>query len=111
MRQGHFVIVLALTTSVAAYAQTPAKSSAAKPPAHPAAHTAAATMLNVTDLKWGPAPDALPAGAQAAVVDGDPSKAGLFVVRVKFPDGYKVMPHWHPTDEGVTVLSGTLKAG
>ena len=27
------------------------------------------------------------------------------------PAGYKIPPHWHPTDENVTVLSGTLGAG
>jgi hypothetical protein len=27
------------------------------------------------------------------------------------PDGYRIGPHWHPTDENVTVLSGTLGAG
>jgi len=30
---------------------------------------------------------------------------------VKFPDGYKVQPHWHPAAEKITVLSGTLKVG
>lgn len=103
------VVVLFLLAAVAAaYAQTPAKSAkkpGAAPP--PAAHV----MMNASDLKWGPAPPAFPAGAQLAVVDGDPSKAGPFVVRAKFPDGYKVMPHWHPTDENVTVISGTIAAG
>src|SRR5262249_21566823 len=63
------------------------------------------------DVKWGKAPPALPAGAQAAVLVGDPSKAGAYVVRVKLPDGYKVPPHWHPTDENVTVIKGTLMIG
>ena len=27
------------------------------------------------------------------------------------PDGYKVPPHWHPTDENVTVIQGTLMVG
>jgi hypothetical protein len=27
------------------------------------------------------------------------------------PAGYKVAPHWHPTDEFVTVLSGTFAMG
>ena len=48
------------------------------------------------DLKWGPASPALPAGAQGAALVGDPSKEGLYVVRVKFPAGYKVAPHSHP---------------
>ncbi len=59
-------------------------------------------------LKWGPAPPALPPGAQAAVVAGDPGKDGPYVVRLKVPNGYTVPPHTHPTDENVTVLSGTF---
>jgi quercetin dioxygenase-like cupin family protein len=47
----------------------------------------------------------------AAVVAGDPSKPGPFVIRAKLPDGYKVPSHSHPDDENVTVLSGTLMAG
>ena len=68
-------------------------------------------MMNPADLKWGPAPAGLPAEAQAAVLDGDPGKAGLFTVRLKAPDGAQIMPHWHPSDEHVTVISGTLLAG
>ncbi len=59
-------------------------------------------------LKWGPAPPALPPGALVAVVSGDPSKAEPYVVRVKLPRGYKIMPHTHPSDENVTVLSGVF---
>jgi quercetin dioxygenase-like cupin family protein len=64
------------------------------------------------DLKWGPAPPALPSGAQVAVLVGDPGKTGsMFAIRVKLPDGYVVPPHWHPSDENVTVLKGTLLIG
>jgi len=69
------------------------------------------TMVMPNDLKWGPAPPAFPVGAQMAVLSGDPSKPGVFTVRAKFPDGYKIMPHWHPTDENVTVLEGTFVMG
>ena len=62
-------------------------------------------------IKWGPAPPALPPGAQAAVLFGDPGKSGPYVLRAKFPDGYKVPPHWHPTDENVTVIKGTFMIG
>jgi quercetin dioxygenase-like cupin family protein len=62
-------------------------------------------------LQWGPAPDSLPPGAQAAVIDGDPTRAGMFVIRLKFPSGYTVPPHWHPTDENVVVLQGTMRIG
>lgn len=46
------------------------------------------------------------------VLDGDPSRASLpFVIRGKFPDGYRVPPHWHPTDENIVVLSGSFSVG
>lgn len=63
------------------------------------------------DLKWGAPPPVFEQNAQMALVSGDPGKAGLFCVRLKMPAGYKVMPHWHPTDEHVTVISGTFALG
>lgn len=63
------------------------------------------------DLKWQPAPPALLPGAEMVVLEGDPSKPGFFAMRLRFPDGYKVMPHWHPQQERVTILSGTLNLG
>jgi quercetin dioxygenase-like cupin family protein len=62
-------------------------------------------------LKWGPGPASLPAGAKLAVLAGNPGKKGPFVMRAKLPDGYKVPAHWHPSDENVTVLKGTLLIG
>jgi len=53
----------------------------------------------------------LAAGAKLAVLDGDPGKAGNYTVRIQMPDGYKIMPHWHPTTERVTVISGEFHAG
>ena len=46
-----------------------------------------------------------------AVVSGDPTQAQPFVIRAQMPAGYKIAPHWHPTDENVTVLSGTVALG
>jgi len=46
-----------------------------------------------------------------AVLKGDPTGDGPFVTRAKMPDGYRIMPHTHPKDERVTVLSGTLHMG
>ena len=54
---------------------------------------------------------ALPAGAHMAVLDGDPSKEGLFVIRAKFPDGYTIPAHWHSADEHITVVSGSFGVG
>ena len=62
-------------------------------------------------LKWGPAPAVFPAGAKMAVLQGDPSKPGLFTVRLELPDGYRVQPHYHPTDESLTIISGTFLLG
>ena len=68
-------------------------------------------IVGAPELKWGPAPPVFEKGAQMAVVSGDPSQAGPFVVRLKAPAGFKVMPHFHPTDENVTVISGTFALG
>ncbi len=63
-------------------------------------------------IKWGPPPPFVAAGAQFAVLEGDPTAAsGEFTIRLKMPAGYKIAPHWHPKRENVTVLSGTFKVG
>jgi quercetin dioxygenase-like cupin family protein len=61
-----------------------------------------------TTIEWKAGPAALPPGAKMAVLEGDPTKEGPFVVRFQFPDGYHVPPHTHPKTERVTVISGTL---
>jgi len=72
---------------------------------------AAAVVAKPSDLKWGDAPPVFEKGASMAVVSGDPSKEGLYVVRLKMPAGYKINAHYHPTDEHVTVISGTFLIG
>lgn len=101
------VAILGLLTAPGIGAQAPAVKKA--PPSPPVA--VKHTMLTPDELKWGPAPPSLPPGAQLAVLDGDPTKPGLFVIRAKFPDGYKVPPHSHPSDEHVVIVSGSLRAG
>jgi quercetin dioxygenase-like cupin family protein len=56
-------------------------------------------------LSWGPAAG-LPPGAQVAVLYGDPTAKGPFAIRLKFPAGYEIPTHSHPTDELITVISG-----
>ena len=65
-------------------------------------------LLTPDDIKWGPAPPALPPGSFAVVLQGDPKVAGPFTLRAKLPANYKVPPHFHPDTETVTVLSGTF---
>jgi quercetin dioxygenase-like cupin family protein len=62
-------------------------------------------------IKWQEGPPSLPKGAMIAVLEGDPSKEGPFVFRIKLPDGYRIPPHTHPKTERVTVLSGTFNIG
>jgi quercetin dioxygenase-like cupin family protein len=79
-----------------------------------ASRSAAATepvLLDSASIKWGDVPPAFPRGAKMAVLYGDPSKEGLFIVRLKMPANYTVQAHWHPTDESVTVVSGTCSFG
>jgi hypothetical protein len=69
-------------------------------------------LITPGGLKWVDGPPGLPPGVKVAVLFGDPSKAGMpYTIRAKMGDGYTIPPHWHPTDENVTVLSGTLIVG
>jgi quercetin dioxygenase-like cupin family protein len=68
-------------------------------------------MYTPDAIKWGDPPPSVPKGAKLAVLYGDPDKEGLFVIRVKLPANYKIAAHSHPTDEVVTVLSGTFHIG
>ena len=86
---------------------------------HPVTLAAALLVSGVTllpaqaapALKWGPAPAVFPAGAKMAVVSGDPTKTGPFVVELAFPAGYRIPPHSHPTDETIKVVKGTFRVG
>lgn len=78
----------------------------------PLAATATMAQSEPGKIEFALAPPVFPAGAELAVLQGDPHVAGeVFTVRLRFPDGYVVPAHWHPTDEHVTVISGTLLVG
>jgi len=74
-------------------------------------HAAGISLHPPAELKWQDGPPSLPKGAKIAVLEGDPSKEGPFVFRVKVPDGYRIPPHTHPKTERVTVISGTFQIG
>src|ERR1041384_6697597 len=63
------------------------------------------------EAAWGPAPPVIPAGAQIAVLSGDPTKPVAYAVRLKFPANYAIPAHSHPTDENVVVTTGALTFG
>jgi quercetin dioxygenase-like cupin family protein len=51
----------------------------------------------------------LPGTPQHVTLFGDSSQPGLYVDRIRFPPGMKVLPHWHPdTVRTVLVMSGTF---
>ena len=62
-------------------------------------------------VTWAPAPPFLPPGARFAVLQGDPGQAGIYTIRLELPAGYVIRPHFHPTDEHITVLSGSFLVG
>jgi hypothetical protein len=97
MKNPKLFLAIAACSGAVALAQQPAA------PAH--------VMVTGPELVWGDTPPALPAGAKMAVLSGNPGASGPFVVRMQAPAGYKIAPHWHPTDENVTVLSGTFAMG
>lgn len=70
-----------------------------------------AAFHNPGNIKWGAAPPTLPKGAKLAVLAGDPSKPGPFVMRLMMPASFKIPPHWHSAAESVTVIAGTLYLG
>lgn len=77
----------------------------------PASATDDHKISNVQDMKWSPGPGSIPKGAEFTVLHGDPSKEGLFAMRLKLPKGYVIPPHSHPKPEIVTVISGTFQIG
>lgn len=70
-----------------------------------------AVMFLADEVAWSPAPASLPAGAKVAVLDGNPKKTGPFTMRISFPDGYRIPPHYHPAVERVTVIEGDFQLG
>ena len=50
-------------------------------------------------------------GVESAVMVGDPSKPGMYVVLTKWKAGNMSRPHFHPNDRFITVISGTWWVG
>ena len=77
-----------------------------------AEHTTHGDPANRADkLAWAPAPKIFPAGAQMVLLQGDPGSSEMVTARLKFPDQYVIPPHWHPSEEHVTIIKGTLLVG
>jgi quercetin dioxygenase-like cupin family protein len=73
-----------------------------------ASEHASAVVVPAGTAKYGAAPSIVPPGAKLAVLEGDPTRAGTYTMRLWMPNGYTIPPHFHPTDEHVTVVEGTF---
>jgi hypothetical protein len=105
------LFALALAVPALADDATPPPPDNSAQVAQPATPTAQHVVMAAKDLKWGDPPDGLPKGAKLAVLSGNPSAPGPFTIRAMLPAGYKVPPHFHATDENITVISGEFGVG
>jgi hypothetical protein len=92
---------LGAATIVAAYSLVHAQPAAAEP------DPAALAYVLPDNIKWSTSPE----GASVAVLHGDPSKPGLYIILVKWAAGHMSRPHFHPNDRFITVISGTWWVG
>jgi quercetin dioxygenase-like cupin family protein len=67
-------------------------------------------VIHSEDIVWKPFP-AFPTAARIAVLVGEPSKPGAYLIRVKLPAGTKMLAHSHPEDRIYTVISGVFYIG
>jgi quercetin dioxygenase-like cupin family protein len=75
----------------------------------PSSRPAGVVVVKSAEMQWQDYPNR--PGVKLAVLEGDLPKPGPFLMRVKFPAGFKLAPHTHPTIEHTTVLSGTMRLG
>ena len=112
-----YLSIVAVVVTLAAGCTTPPVAEEAAPaapaaePAAPQEAPSAHVLMSAADLKWMDSPAGLPPGSKLAVISGDPSQTQSFVIRAQVPAGYRVAPHWHPGDENLTVLEGTIAIG
>jgi quercetin dioxygenase-like cupin family protein len=68
-------------------------------------------QVHAASIVWKAGPPTMPKGTKIAVIEGDQTKSGIFTLRIKFPQGAVIHPHWHPRPERVTLLSGRVMVG
>lgn len=98
MRIWYAAAVLMLAASfTAASAQT--SPTAAQP-----------TIVMADQVHWMPGTGMMK-GTDVAVLMGDPTKAGPYIMRLRLPANTTFAPHYHGDTENVTVISGALLVG
>jgi len=95
---GLAVAAFVAVAATAAYADSMGSGMSAKP-----------AIFTPSTIKWAAGTGELK-GLMVAVLDGNPSKAGPWTIRIKLPAGTKFPVHFHNDTERVTVISGTFLA-
>ena len=67
-------------------------------------------VIHAENIEWRPFA-AFPPAARLAILVGDPTKSGPYMIRVKLPEGTRMLPHKHPEDRIYTVISGMFYIG
>jgi len=67
-------------------------------------------VIRPEEMRWRAFPP-FPSEARLAVLTGDPTKPGPYVIRVRLPHNVRMMPHRHPEDRIYTVISGVFYIG
>lgn len=67
-------------------------------------------VIRAEEVEWKPFP-AFPTLARLAVLVGEPTKPGPYVIRVRLPANVRMMPHRHSEDRIYTVISGVFYVG
>lgn len=106
MRSIHILAIAAMCTAAAC-----SKSPTGEGVPTSARRDVADNNAPLQQTNWSPAPPIIPPGAEIVVLQGNPFGSEPYTVRLKFPNGYRIAPHTHPTAENVTVLSGTFLVG
>ncbi|MBK8185777.1 MAG: cupin domain-containing protein [Cellvibrio sp.] len=70
-------------------------------------HALDQNILNEIDLSWTMQSN----DVSVASVSGNEKSNGMYIYRVRFPKGHKIMPHYHSDERVVTVISGSLYVG
>lgn len=87
----------------------PTESAKGQPRVHQSGQAVFKAILP-EEIDWKPFA-AFPPSARLAVVVGQPLQHGPYTIRVKVPNGVKLMPHRHPEDRVYTVISGIFYIG
>jgi quercetin dioxygenase-like cupin family protein len=75
------------------------------------AESASVVALTPSEMKWTKQGALATPGLEQLNLVGDPTRAGPYTLRLRFPKGYKIPPHTHPDSREVTILSGVFATG